>query len=180
MLGVERYKVALVPHDENWADEYEFARDEIETILGDNIVEIHHVGSTAIKGTVAKPILDVAVVIKSVDSLNIADMEEASYDYVRLREDTGKYLFVRRIMQESVDETLSTHHIACYLEDNADFKATLLFCKYLNDHPEYAKRYNDLKIELASKYPDDRITYANAKSDFIVNVVALAESEIMD
>ena len=65
MIGVERYKVVLAPHDENWADEYKTTQNEIKSILGDNIIEIHHVGSTAIKGISAKPILDVAVVIKA-------------------------------------------------------------------------------------------------------------------
>ena len=172
MLGVERYRVALVPHDDNWSNEYELARDEMMNILGDNIIEINHVGSTAIKGIVAKPILDVAVVVKNIEALNISGMEEAGYEYAGLRQDTGKHLFVRR-----TDGDISTHHIACYMQNNEDYNSTVLFCKYLNAHPEYAKQYNDLKIELASKYPDDRLAYTEAKADFIENMINLAKAE---
>ncbi|MCL2518665.1 MAG: GrpB family protein, partial [Oscillospiraceae bacterium] len=141
MLGVERYKVALIPHDDNWAHEYEITKTELLEILGDNIIEIRHVGSTAIKGIVAKPILDIAVVVKSIEAINFAGMETAGYEYVGNRFDTGKYLFVRR-----TNDNLSTHHIGCYLEDNEDYNSTVVFCKYLNEHPEYAKQYNDLKL----------------------------------
>ena len=173
MLGVERYKVALVPHDENWANEYQTTQNEIKTILGDNIIEICHVGSTAIKGIAAKPILDVAVVVQSVELFNFTEMEAAGYKYCGERIDTSKHLFVRNI-----DGDISTHHIACYLKSNDDFKSAVLFCKYLNEHPKYAKKYNDLKIELALKYSKDRIAYSDAKADFIQNIINLAKNEV--
>lgn len=172
MLGVERYKVALAPHDDNWANEYQLTQNELKTILGDNIIEICHVGSTAIKGIVAKPILDVAVVVNSIEQLNISGMESVGYEYCGCRFDTGKHLFVRR-----VDGNISTHHIGCYLKDNDDYNSTVLFYRYLNEHIEYAKEYNDLKVELALQYPDDRNTYTEAKGEFIEKIVALARQD---
>ena len=105
MLGVERYKVTLVPHNNNWENEYQFAKNELITIMGDNIVNISHVGSTAIKGL-------------------------------------------------------------------------LLFCRYMNQYPEHAKQYNDWKLELALKYPDDRAAYGAAKTAFIEHIVVLAKNDI--
>jgi uncharacterized protein with HEPN domain len=61
------------------------------------------------------------------------------------------------------------------LKDNDGYGSTVLFCRYLNENPEYAKQYNDLKIELALKYPDDRLAYTEAKDDFIRNIIALAK-----
>jgi len=170
MLGVEKDKVVLVPHDENWANEYQITQSELKAILGDNIIEICHVGSTAIKGIVAKPILDVAVVVQDVGLLNYAGMEAAGYEYIGFRIDTGKHLFVHK-----TDGDIVTRHIACFLKDNDNYNSTVLFCNYLNDHPEYAKQYNDLKIKLASQYPDDRFSYTEAKSDFIENILVLAK-----
>jgi len=172
MLGVERYKVALVPHDDSWVNEYQTTQNEVKAILGDNIIEICHVGSTAIKGIAAKPILDVAVVVNDIESINFTGMEAAGYKYIGERIDTGKHLFIRE-----TDGDISTHHIACYLRGNDNFKDTVLFCKYLNEHPEYAEQYNDLKIELALQYPDDRIAYSDAKTDFIQNIIDLAKKE---
>ena len=172
MLGVERYKVLLSSHDEDWIKQFQITKHELIQILGNNIIAVHHVGSTAIKGIVAKPILDVAVVVKNFQSLNIVGMEAAGYDYSGEREVPGRHLFVKRR-----DGNISTHHIHCYLENNENLKSVLLFCRYLNEYPEYAKRYNDLKIELAAKYPDDRNVYSEGKAEFINKIVDLAENK---
>jgi len=172
MLGVEKNKVALVPHDEGWADEYRLAKDELENILGGNVAEIHHVGSTAIAGISAKPILDVAIVVKSVEAIDFAGMEAAGYEYIGERIDTGKHFFVR-----GKEGGISTHHVGCYPENSENCESAVLFCNYLNEHPECAAQYSDLKIELASKYPDDRLAYAEAKSAFIEDIVAIAKGK---
>ena len=169
MIGVKRNKVILVPHDDNWGNEYRLAKAELINIFGDNIVEIHHVGSTAIKGIVAKPILDIAVVIKDEALLNMAGMESAGYEYRGDAGVPGRFYFVRR-----VNGDISTHHIHCYLKDNDDYNSLVLFANYLNNHPEYAKQYNDLKIKLAREYPDDRGAYGEGKTAFIERIVALA------
>ena len=72
MLGVERGHVSLSPHRDEWDVEFGITKDEMFSILSGNVVSVHHIGSTAIKGILAKPILDVAVVIKSAELLNIA------------------------------------------------------------------------------------------------------------
>jgi len=172
MIGVKRHQVLLAPHDDHWENEYQSARDEFRAIMGDNIVEVHHVGSTAIKGIVAKPIMDIAVVIKSEDLLNIAGMEAAGYEYCGDAGVPGRYFFVRR-----VNGDISTHHIHCYLKDNDNYNSVILFCKFLNDNPGYAKQYNDLKLELARKYPDDRKAYGAAKTAFIEEIVTIARNE---
>jgi len=170
MLGVKRDKVTLAPHNDNWKNEYKLTKKELEDILGDNIIEINHVGSTAIKGIVAKPILDVAVVIKSAESLNMAGMEAAGFEYGREGVIPGRYYFARR-----VDGDISTHHIHCYLANNDNYNSVILFCRFLNENPEYAKQYNDLKVGLAFEHPDDRVAYGEAKTEFIEKIVALAK-----
>ena len=169
MLGVERYKVSLSPHDEDWVREFQITKDELAAIHGDNIIATHHVGSTAIKGIVAKPILDVAMVVKSVGALNITGMEAAGYEYRGEQGVPGRHLFVKRR-----DGLFSTHHIHCYPENHDNFISVLLFCKYLNEYPEYAKQYSDLKVELAAKYADDRETYSDGKQAFIKKIINLA------
>ena len=97
MEGVERYKVRLLPHSEEWKKEYEKTKDEIEKVLGDNIIDIQHVGSTSIKGICAKPILDVAVIIKTLEANHIESMKSLGYDFCGSRNETNTYfLFVLR------------------------------------------------------------------------------------
>ena len=172
MLGVKRNHVALIPFNIEWDAQYLITRNELLQIIGDNIIEVHHVGSTAIKGIVAKPILDVAVVIKNVELLNIHGMELAGYEYCGERGVAGRHLFVRRINGD-----ISTHHIHCYLENNENYNQVILFCKFINEHPKYAKQYNDLKLELADKYPDDRVAYTDGKEKFISWIIQKTEKE---
>jgi GrpB-like predicted nucleotidyltransferase (UPF0157 family) len=171
MLGVKRNKVTLAAHNDDWANEYKAAKDELAAILSDNVIEICHIGSTAIKGIAAKPILDIAVVLKDVRMLNIDGMGTAGYEYCGEQGGQGRYLFVRR-----VDGDISTHHIHCYAENDDNYRSTVLFCGFLNRNPEYAKRYNDLKAELAARYPDDRNAYTDGKADFINMIISLAEA----
>ena len=172
MLGVARNKVALAPHDDAWASEYRLAADQLMGIIGDNIIEIHHVGSTAIKGIAAKPILDIAIVIKNVEILNVSGMEAAGYEYRGDAGVPGRHFFVRRVNGE-----ISTHHVHCYLEGNDNYESLVLFAGFLNANPEYARQYNDLKLELARQFPDDRGAYGEAKTAFIEKVAVLARAE---
>jgi len=172
MLGVKRNGVTLAPFCNKWDAQYQITFNELQKILGDNIIEMHHVGSTAIKGIVAKPILDIAVAIKDEEQINIIGMESAGYEYCGDRGVPGRHLFVRRINGD-----VSTHHIHCYLKNNKDYKQVILFCKFLNKHPDYAMQYNDLKIELANKFPDDRVAYTSGKEAFIKCIIEVAEKQ---
>lgn len=76
MEGVERYKVRLMPHNPEWVNEYEKVKDELLKLWKDNILNIQHVGSTAIKLICAKPILDVAVKLNSIKDMDIEVLQK--------------------------------------------------------------------------------------------------------
>ena len=175
MLGLDTKKVILVEHDEDWANQFQITKKEIENILGDNVIEIYHIGSTAIKGIMAKPIIDIAVKLKSFDQLNVEGMEAAGYEY-------GTNMFVpgEHSFYKYADESrnIGTHHIHCNLENSEDIKNVTMFCDYLNAHPETAKQYNNLKLKLAAVYAHDRRAYTRSKTDFINKIVSMAEDEL--
>lgn len=173
MQGVERYKVRLLPHSDEWEKEYEVAKNELRDIFGQNTIDIQHVGSTSIKGIYAKPILDIAVVLKSFEDMNIEGMKNAGYSYCGAQnEEKDRYLFVLR-----GEGQISLRHIHCYEPDNLDFYYVTLFRDYLNSHEEYAKQYSDLKIKLAKEYPDDRIAYTNEKERFVRMIYQKIDAE---
>lgn len=174
MLGIDKNKVILTAYDEDWENQYQITKKEVETILGDNVLNIYHIGSTAIKGIAAKPILDVDVVIKSAEQLNIAGMTSVGYVYCSNRYVPGDHLFMKYTDERHI---VCTHHIHCYLEGHENLTANILFCSYLNTHPETAKQYNDLKQKLASVYFDDRAAYTKGKAEFINKVVSQAKNE---
>lgn len=165
----EPLKVSFSPYNKDWVNQFQTTKESIAAILGDNIAGIYHVGSTSIKGIIAKPVIDVAVAVKDMQLLNVIGMEIGGYDYCGERE-SGRYLFVKR---QNNNES-NTHHIHCFLENNQKLKSMISFSRYLNEFPEYAKRYNDLKMELISKYSNDRFSYSAGKGKFIEMVIDLA------
>ncbi len=166
MQGVERYKVKLLPHDPMWETEFLKVKVKIQEILKDNVIDTEHIGSTSIREIMAKPILDIAVVVKSFSKMNIKAMTHAGYDNCGLQKlDNDPYLFVLRRGNE-----ISLHHIHCYEPGNIDFKRCIGFRDYLNAHPEEVKQYSELKIKLANQNPDNRSSYTQGKTEFIQSV----------
>ncbi len=163
MQGVERYKVRVLAHCKEWKTEFEDAKKQLIIILGNNIVDVQHMGSTSINGIYAKPILDIAVVLKSFKEMNVEGMKNAGYSYRGAEnEEKDRYFFVLR-----GEGQISLRHIHCYEPNNLDFYYVTHFRDYLNSHEEYAKEYSNLKRKLAEKYPDDRIAYTNGKEEFV-------------
>lgn len=169
MEGVERYKVRLLPHNDNWDQEFIAVKRMIQDVLSSNALDIQHVGSTAIRGIRAKPILDVAVKVNSFTDLNTAGMKRHGYEDCGESGVPGRRLFVLR-----GEGNISLHHIHCYEKDNTAFEDQVRFRDYLNSHPESAKQYEQLKQSLAEKYPEDRMAYTDGKERFIKLILELA------
>lgn len=166
MEGVERYKVKLIPHNQKWEEEFLTVREEIKRQWNSNILDVQHVGSTAVQSICAKPILDVAVRLKSIKNMDIERLEKLGYSYCGPQHGNINYhLFVLRGKNE-----ISLRHIHCYDKGESEFDLLVGFRDYLNIHIDEAKRYEKLKKELAEKYLDDRIAYTNGKEDFIQSI----------
>lgn len=166
MEGVGRNKVKLVPFKKEWGMEFLDVKKEIISIWGNNVIDIQHIGSTAINGMCAKPILDVAVVLNSFNNMDIASMEQIGYEWRGFQtEIKDRCLFVMR----SSDD-LSLRHIHCYEPNNLDFAQCLWFRDYLNIHSDASKEYAELKQKLYSRYKNDRKAYSAGKEDFITKI----------
>ncbi len=166
MEGVERYKVRLQPHNLLWDIEFKTVKKELEEILKDDIIDIQHVGSTAIPLICAKPILDIAIKLKSIKLLNIENLKLAGYNYCGMQHGNESYhLFVLR-----GENQLSLRHIHCYEKNEKEFDLLVGFRNYLNSHDDMAMAYEKIKMELAEKYPEDRISYTNGKEAFIQSI----------
>ena len=151
----------------------------IAEALGDNVVEIHHIGSTAIPGIYAKPIIDLLVEvtdIAKVDAQNSA-MQVIGYDA------KGEYgIPQRRYFQKSSSDKSSsdknssdkngseesrTHHVHIFEVGSNQVARHLTFRDYMIAHPEEAQRYSDLKRRLAKEHSTNRAKYIDGKDGFI-------------
>lgn len=170
MIGLERGTVELCEHRPEWSHLYEMEVDRLQSIVGDRILAFEHIGSTAIEGVAAKPIIDLLAVVP--DSGEPRDLipvlEEHDYEY-RPNGDTQDRLFFAK-----GSPTNRTHYISL-TEQGSDFHAEkLAFREYLRTHPTVAAEYEALKQSLAADYPDDRAAYTRQKGPFIETVLRKA------
>ncbi len=173
MLGLDRDSVKVVPYSKEWQKAYEDEKAEVKKCLGDLALRIEHVGSTSIEGLSAKPIIDMAVGVKDKETLYKAldIMEKYGYDVKNSIEDKDEVLAHRG------PTTARTHHLHVMVNDGDRMISQILFRDYLRSHPEEVRRYEDLKLYLATKYATERVMYTSSKSDYITSIIKIAKQE---
>ena len=176
--------VILAPYDPAWPVMFAKERDRLQNAIGEWAVAIEHVGSTAIPGIAAKPIIDIGVALGSFeDALYcITPLFEIGYECL------GEYGIPRRIyFRKRTDDPIPgqvhnsgiarTHQVHMYEQTHEQYVNHLLFRDYLRAHQGAAGQYEELKRRLAGEH-DDVEAYADAKSEFVQHILALARAEM--
>jgi GrpB-like predicted nucleotidyltransferase (UPF0157 family) len=157
-------KVEVVPHNPNWNQDFQDESAQVMAALGDNVIAIDHIGSTAISTIYAKPIIDILVSvadIAKVDDRN-TPMQALGYEVM------GEYgIAGRRYFRKDNESGSRTHHVHVFIAGSAQITRHLAFRDYMRVHPEEAQRYSDLKQQLAKQYPDNIEGYMDGKDEFI-------------
>ncbi|MEM6378933.1 MAG: GrpB family protein [Bacteroidota bacterium] len=167
MLGLERNKVRIVPYQNAWVVLYKEIEKSLSDLLKDETKDIAHVGSTAIIGMAAKPIIDIAVAIRSPNSIEQIQSILSPEKYEYRGPKVGGYLFVKR------ENELTTQHIHFVLKSSKEWADYLSFRDQLNSDEKLRKQYAELKQKLAKKYTNHRGEYTKAKNEFISKVLLL-------
>jgi GrpB-like predicted nucleotidyltransferase (UPF0157 family)/GNAT superfamily N-acetyltransferase len=163
-MSDEYSKIEVVPHDPKWSEKFEQEAAIIREIFGDNLVKVHHIGSTSIPGIKAKPIIDIIPVVKDimlVDNYNQA-MEKVGYRAHGEYGITGRRYFVK--FDGNKVRIVNCH---CYELGNDEVERYTLFRDHMIANPEDALAYSNLKEELAKKFPNDIDSYVNGKDSFV-------------
>lgn len=177
--------IYLADHDPRWPQLFEEERARLQTAIGEWATDIQHVGSTSIPGIAAKPIIDIAVHLRSlVDALYcITPLMELGYECLGDFGIPGRIYFRKRTDQplrgQSHEGIGRTHQIHMYELTNEQYEKQIVFRDYLRAHPDAAREYEALKRQLAERHARDVEAYALAKSDFvqiILRSAALARS----
>lgn len=165
----------VVDHDPRWPRLYEEERARILVAIGPWVAGIEHVGSTAVRGLAAKPIIDVLVGIRALaDAVHcIPHLQAIGYEYVPEYE---KELPERRYFRKGPVEN-RTHHLHLVEKGGEFWTSHLRFRDYLRDHPEAVRDYDALKRSLAAKYENDRDAYTESKAEFIRAILRVAVAE---
>lgn len=161
--GREQRKIVIVDYDSAWPGRFDTESDRIRRVLGTAALRIEHVGSTAVPGLAAKPIIDILVTVEDPDDEGTTVPAMASVGYeLRVRE-PGHRLF--RTRERDV-------HVHVWGESDPEVARYLGFRDWLRKASEDREAYETLKRELASREWGDMNEYADAKTDFIEAILA--------
>ena len=156
-------KIEVVDYRPEWEGMFKQEAKAIRKILGKNCVAVYHIGSTAVKGLAAKPIIDIMPVVKDLAETDErrAAFEEIGYEWM------GEFgIAGRRYLRKGGDER--THQIHIFAQaDTGNIARHLAVRDYLRAHPEEAAAYASLKVRLAAKYPRDIEGYCDGKEAFV-------------
>jgi len=170
MLGVEHGLVKLEPYNDKWSKLFDEERELLSSQLKELIMAIEHVGSTSIEGLFAKPIIDIAIGVSSLDKvIKIREkVKGIGYFEVPVSID-GKHVFAK------YKEKKITHFLHVMIYNHNLWIDQIFFRDYLRSFPDAKMEYVKLKEELANKYPNDVVSYTNEKKKFVDNILKRAK-----
>ena len=158
--------VFVVPYNPRWPSLRTLERPRVEAAVGSHVGAIEHVGSTAVPGLYAKPVMDGMVGVRDLQSAGscIRPLEEIGYSYWAENPNPERMLFVRFA---DADRTSRTHNLHLVEAGGDLWSDRIVFQDHLRSYPEVAREYTCLNYALAECFRHDREAYARAKADFI-------------
>lgn len=150
-----------------WPSQFDSERGQLQQILPNAVIE--HIGSTAVVGLSAKPIIDVMMGVSSLAEIEsrIAPLENLGYEYVPKHE---AVLPQRRYFTKSIAQR-KAFHLHAVVAGSDFWRIHLAFRDALRADPALAQRYAALKRQLAAQHAKDREAYTDAKAPFIAAVM---------
>lgn len=155
--------IEVVEYRDEWCNQFSQEKALIQSVLtNDNVVAIHHIGSTSVKGLCAKPIIDILIEVKSLEELDSDSHLIEAIGYLAKGEFgiAGRRYFQKGDVQRS-------HHVHAFLFDSMDAKRHLAFRDYLIAFPNIASEYASIKRDAATVCDNDIDVYCNYKDSFV-------------
>lgn len=162
----EQEDIALVPYTSEWEVRFKEEVAALAAIFGDNLIKIHHIGSTSIPGIVAKPIIDILPVVKDIHGVDplTSSFEALGYEVKGEFGMPGRRFFVKK------QDGKRAFNVHTFQEGHPDIGRHLRFRDYLIAHPKEAAAYSELKKKLVMKSSTDIERYCWGKEDFIKDI----------
>jgi GrpB-like predicted nucleotidyltransferase (UPF0157 family) len=164
----ENAPVEVVAYDPAWPSKFEEERAVLEGLLAHWLVaDIEHVGSTAVPGLAAKPVIDIMVPVESLEASrgSIEAASRAGYMYWPYKADVMHWFCKPSAAHR-------THHLHIVPFESPLWFDRLRFRDALRSDSGLAERYAELKLRLASRYRHDREAYTEGKAGFVMTVLA--------
>lgn len=162
--------IQVVPYDERWPAQFAECRDKLANALGAAATRVEHIGSKAVPGLAAKPVIDIQIAVRDVeDEPSYVPAIESLGVALRSREPVHRYFRP----SGDVPRTVQIH---VYRSGSAEERDHLLFRDHLRAHPEEREAYARMKREVSARYRGDRIAYNEAKTGFILEAMERARA----
>ena len=161
-----RERITIQPYYPKWPQVFEKEKQLLQQHLKSHFLTLHHIGSTAVPGLGAKPIIDMILVIRHQEEIAkiISLLQEEKYHHL------GKVISPRTeffLKKESSPPQYHRFHLHTYVEGDSEIERHLLFREQLRNHPQKRNDYEQLKKQLAYHYYDNREKYNQGKTSWI-------------
>jgi len=163
--------IEVCEYDPAWPERFLAERKVLAAAFGERAKDIQHIGSTAVPGLGAKPIVDILVAVEALEQANDyrALLDQLGYVNVPHDEDARRLFFCKGAPRQ--------FHLHVIKFRSWTYWKHIIFRDYLLEHPTTLEEYQCLKIVLANRFHDDRDAYVEGKADFIEMVMERAVKE---
>lgn len=162
-------KVEIRDYDPQWPSLFEAERRRLQALCGDKLTGIEHVGSTAVPGLSAKPIIDIIAAVNSLQDADELLIVLCVNGYTTSVEFNASLVDKRWLMRQQNGRR--THHLHLLLPTSEEWSKKVRFRDILQQDPAVRQAYVSLKHQLANELSCDREAYTDAKSEFIQAVL---------
>jgi len=159
--------MSVVDSDPRWPEAYEQEAQALHVVLGDELVRSHHIGSTAVPGLAAKPVIDILLEVRDVERLDMLDEAMRAIGY----EPRGEFgIPGRRYYPKGGDRR--THHVHAFSVGDPHIDGHLVLRDYLRARPDVAKDYARIKREASARFRYDPGGYVDCKDRTVRCILA--------
>lgn len=162
--------IKVLPYDPGWIALFEREAKLLRSVFGEEVVAIHHIGSSSIPGMAAKPIIDVLLEVRNIDRVDVFNEAMHRLGY----EARGEYGLPRRRYFPKTENGTRSVHVHSWESGDFEIKRHLAFRDFMIAHPLRAQLYRELKRGLATQYAGDNEAYIAGKHDFCVEMESKA------
>jgi GrpB-like predicted nucleotidyltransferase (UPF0157 family) len=156
-------RIVVVPYDPTWPGAFRAEADRVAAVFGPELVAMHHIGSTAVPGLPAKPIIDMLPEVRDIEAVDGLNDALSWLGYLAW----GEYGIAGRRYFTRGGAIRRTHQMHCFQRGSPEIERHLAFRDYLVAHPEEAAVYGRLKAALANQFPVDIEGYMDGKDAWI-------------
>ena len=167
------FPIQLSEHKEYWQNWYQEEKEFLASFFPQD-VQIYHIGSTAINGIWAKPIVDILVEARPIEHQTIYELLLRN-NYLCMAQSKERMDFNKGYTEHGFAERVFHLHLRNFGDHDE-----LYFRDYLNDHHDVAKEYENLKLSLWKQYEYNRDGYTQMKTNFVRKYTQMAKEELLE